>query len=374
MFTSEKNFDIVMKFFVRCIFLSVSTLSTLFLTAPARSQSTNQSFPTPVSSGEISGSIKPRDVGDARLTSYYYQFDGDQGDLFINVVTRNFTGDIDVFTQSGLKPLTKIVVYADFAESETGRVLYLRKPEKMMLRIQGRPPGDDPATFRIKFAGSFVASSQAEPAGEPTLPTLTAKTESGIRVNSVGTIVEIIPKATPTPLGAETSAADEERSELAETEKEKAERVADTKNEEKPSEPVAETTKKMGVVVTDNVPATHATTTPPAATARTRGRRNPPRRTPPAEPPVATTPGDTPAKKPPVTGGRRRTPPKAAATEPDPMASVNLVILFKDGAKIERPMSEVLRFTVDKGVLTVISKDGTTGRYSILDVARLTVQ
>jgi hypothetical protein len=48
--------------------------------------------------------------------------------------------------------------------------------------------------------------------------------------------------------------------------------------------------------------------------------------------------------------------------------------LFKDGTTIERPMSEVLRFTVDKGVLTVISKDGRIGRYSILDVAKVTIQ
>src|SRR5688500_4866895 len=119
----------------------------LFLTAVGiTAQSTNQSSPTPVTSTEISGTIKARDVGDARLTSYYYQFDSDQGDLFINVVTRNFTGDIDIFTQSGLRPLAKIVVYADLAESETGRVLYLRKPEKMILRVQGRKPGDEPTT------------------------------------------------------------------------------------------------------------------------------------------------------------------------------------------------------------------------------------
>jgi len=53
---------------------------------------------------------------------------------------------------------------------------------------------------------------------------------------------------------------------------------------------------------------------------------------------------------------------------------VNLVILFKDGSKIERPMTEVLRFTVDRGVLTVISRDGTVGRYSILDVAKVTIE
>jgi len=183
-----------MQMFDRIIPALLAIFTTLIVISPLAAQSSDQNFPTPVTSNEISGTIKARDIGDARLTSYYYQFDGDQGDLFINVMTRNFTGDIDVFTQSGLKPLTKMVVYADFGESETGRVIYLRKPEKMILRIQGRTPGDDAATFRIKFAGGFVASTQTEPTNEPALPNLTAKNESGIRVNSVG------PGAVVTPI------------------------------------------------------------------------------------------------------------------------------------------------------------------------------
>jgi hypothetical protein len=50
------------------------------------------------------------------------------------------------------------------------------------------------------------------------------------------------------------------------------------------------------------------------------------------------------------------------------------VILFKDGSKIERPMNEVLRFSVDRGILTVVSKDGTTAKYSIFEVASVTIQ
>ena len=177
----------------------VLTTVTLIGCGTMFAQSTNQNFPTPVTSPEITGTIKARDLGDARLTSYYFQFDGAQGDLFINVVTQNFTGDVDVFIQKDLRPLTKIIVYADFAEHETGRVIYLRKPEKMLLRVQGRTPGDDPASFRIKFAGSFVASTATEGPTEPELPSVTATNSSGIRVNSVGTIVEVIPKATPVP-------------------------------------------------------------------------------------------------------------------------------------------------------------------------------
>lgn len=357
---------------------SASLFAILLCTiASALGQSTNQSFPTPVTSNEISGSIKARDVGDARLTSYFYQIDGGQGDLFINVVARNFTGDIDVFIQNGLRPVTKIVVYADFGENETGRVIYLRKPEKMILRVQGRTPGDDPATFRIKFAGSFVASTQTEPDAEPSLPNLTAKNESGIRVNSVGTIVEIIPKATPTPAPVETaSAVVDERSGVEETEPEKSEVTAETKTDDKPVETPAETPpKKLAVVVTDNIPDTPETkpATPPVRR-RTRGR-TPPKPTPPADAAAiegATEPG---AKAPPPRTRRGRVPPKAIAPkEPDPLEKVNLIILFKDGTSIERPMSEVFRFSVDKGVLTVVAKDGSIGRYSILDVAKLTIQ
>ena len=103
-------------------------------------QSTTQEFATPVVSNEISGTIKARDIGDSRLTTYYYALNSDQGDLFINIVTKNLSADIDVFTTVGLRPMTKVVVYADYGETETGRAIYLRKSEKLLLRIQGRSP------------------------------------------------------------------------------------------------------------------------------------------------------------------------------------------------------------------------------------------
>lgn len=362
------------------IFLK-ATLAILSTIATLTAQSTNQDHPTPVRENQISGTIKARDVGDARLTSYFYQFDGAQGDLFINVVTRNLTGDIDVFTLNGLRALTKIVMYADLAESETGRVIYLRKSEKMLLRLQGRTPGDEPATFRIKFAGSFVASTMQEPAAEPELPSLTAKNESGIRVNSVGTIVEVIPKTTPTPPPAGVI---DERSEIPESEREperveeKQKAAAETKKEENPANvPTEEQPRKVEVIVTENLPE-KTEISPPASTRRTtRGRRRtPPRATPPADvAEVPAAPAETAITTPPARTRRGRVPPKTTAPkEPDPLEKVNLVILFKGGSKIERPMSEVLRFTVDKGMLTVIAKDGSIGRYSILDVAKVTIE
>ena len=362
-----------MRFFARSTSLLVVLLILVYAGAVV-GQSTNQNFPTPVTSSEISGTIKPRDVGDARLTSYFYQFDGDQGDLFINVVTRNFNGDLDVFAVNGLRPLTKIVLFADFGESETGRVIYLRKPEKMILRIQGRTPGDDAATFRIKFAGSFVASTQAEPSAEPSLPNVAAKNDSGIRVNSVGTIVEVIPKATPTPASVEATAAVEERREVEETDKAKVDQAPEVKTDASSAE-VPE--KKLEVVIVDTLPG--KTETAPAATTpprrRARSRSNVPTVIPPRTKEPETPPADTAASTPPASTRRGRTPPKAAVSrEPDPLEKVNLIILCKDGTSIERPMSEILRFGVDKGVLTVITKTGSIGRYAILDVEKLTVQ
>src|SRR5688500_10238111 len=133
-------------------------------------QSTSQNFPTPITSNEISGAIKARDVGDSRLTSYFYTFNSNQGDVFINIVTKNLNGDIDVFNAANLNPLTKIVVYADSSQNETGRVIYLRKPEKLILRIQGRTPNDEPAIYTIKFAGSFQPAQAVAESEQSKLP------------------------------------------------------------------------------------------------------------------------------------------------------------------------------------------------------------
>ena len=111
----------------------------MLLFAPQlRAQSTSQDFPSPVTTSEINGTIRTRDIGDSRLTTYFYAFGGEQGDLFLNVVSKNFTGDVDVFTAAGLRPVTKIVIYAAEGENETGRAVYFRKTEKLLLRVQGK--------------------------------------------------------------------------------------------------------------------------------------------------------------------------------------------------------------------------------------------
>jgi hypothetical protein len=56
------------------------------------------------------------------------------------------------------------------------------------------------------------------------------------------------------------------------------------------------------------------------------------------------------------------------------LANVKLVILFKDGTKVERPMTEVFRFTADQTTLTVTLKNGREAKFSILEVASVTIQ
>lgn len=352
------------------------------LAVGARAQSTTQDFPTPVTSSEISGVIKPRDLGDSRLTTYYYVLTGEQGDLFLNLVTRNFTGDIDVFTANGLRPMTKIVVYADYGEAETGRAIYLRKAEKLLLRIQGRTPNDDEATFRLKFAGSFAAMRADDVPTAPEPPKVTAENRGGVRVNSVGTILPAPPKV------------EEKVAEKIEIPADPA-AIAKTENREeaKPSDsPVRdEEPKRTEVIVSDPVKPETAPASRSSRRAAAARRRLPVRRPPPVkkeaeapatdtttavtektETPAAT--ASTPSFR--TLSTRRRPTPskKPVEPKPDPLESINLVVQFKDGTSLEKRMSDVFRFSVDKGVLTVVLKDRTVTRYPIADVARVTIE
>lgn len=393
----------------KILFDSLITVFVVFfaLTFSVFSQSNNQLFPTPVTTNEINGKIKARDLGDSRLTTYYYAFNGEQGDVFINVVTSNFSGDIDVFSNDGAKTLTKIVIYADASENETGRVIYLRKSEKLLLRIEGRTPNDDDATFRIKFAGSFQAITDAKAAEELKLPEIKEDTSSGIRVNSVGTIIEVIPKPTPPPKEIpvrteETEAKKEIVKEISiETEDETAV-VAETAPESKKNvvkqisiesedktaivaetsvEPKKSEEKETEIAANPETPKTEVKTEEPAKETTPTETEVKKAETEKSEEKTAekfevktteNTAEKENAKTPKVKKAKKTKPAKAA--EPDPLANIQLIVLFKDGTKLERPMSEILKVGVDKGILTVISKDGTIGRYSILDVAKMTIE
>ncbi len=265
------------------IHLSIAVL--VFGVLGVCAQSTEQQFPTPVFANQISGEIKARALGDNRQTTYFYTFNGGQGDLFLNLVTNNLNADIDVFVEQGLRPLTKIAVYADRGETETGRVIYLRKQEKLLLRIQGRTPNDEPGRYQIKFAGGFIAAG-SDVVIPPEPPRVVVRVDDPI--------------------------------------------VADRDEDEDKDKDVASQDK----VRSEPVPSKKSAES--------------------IAPPVTTRP---------------RPEPKA-----NPMANFNLIVLFTDGSRMERPMTEVVRFQVNNGMLTIVNKGGGTSRYSMADVVKVSIE
>lgn len=355
------------KFQIPKLIRSIIFICTAFFCVHA--QSTDQSFPTAVTSNQIEGAINARDIGDSRRTSYFYTFNSTQGDIFINVVTNNFNGAIDVFNAENLQPITKIVFYAGDSAKETGRVFYLRKPEKLILRIQGRTPNDDPATFQIKFAGSFAPAVAATADNErPETPKVTKETESDIIVNSVGTIIGVKPKPTPSPAAKKEKT--EKKTKTAETKKEA--EVAESKTEEtiiaeiKPEEAIEKTEpekeeKTVQLIVTD--PATEqksdetiAETTEEETTEK------------------AETVIEEANKEKETTETKKENEETEKEKKANALANINLTILLKNGDKFVRPMSEVFSVNIDDGKMTVITKDGEIKRFSIFDIAKTTIE
>jgi hypothetical protein len=319
--------------------MPICLVAIAFFAISSAGQSSDQNFPSPVTESQIASTIRARDMGDARLTTHYWVFDGAQGDLFINVVTQNFSGEINVYQASDLKPLTQMVMYADTGVSETGRVIYMRRPGRLMLRVQGRTPNDDPATYSIKFAGSFVALASQKQEGPPTVG---STEETGIKVNSVGTIIAAPPKtlpvATPSP---------ERQSEVntAVTMPPTPREDEATTEPKSGQTPAKENDANVHTVFGNKSAKVTVTNAPPSAPAR-----------PPA---TRTTPGRP--------SGR-------AVTTTDPMAGYRLVIVFKDGSRAERDMSAVVRFAYDRGFLSIVGKDGSVDKYPATVVASVTVQ
>lgn len=375
-----------------------------FCISDVEAQSTRQEFPTPITTNEISGRIPARDIGDARLTNYFYTFNGNQGDVFINVQTTNLNGDIDIFTADNLKSLTKITIYSDISNNETGRVIYLRKPEKLILRIQGRTPNDDAATFRIKFAGSFepLPAAAAENSA-PELPEVKSENQTDVRVNSVGTIIEVKPKPIPMPKDVvakvekkpknkkskpvagniETPVEESKNEDKLKAEEKSSENTKITIEktvDESPSEieAVKETSKETETDVSAKIVITEETIDENAedksknedvteVSEKVEEKRAEETAESVVKKPVRTRRGQA-AK---TTAAKTATPKPPV---PDPLENIRLTVLLKDGTKIEHQMSEILRFNILKGVLTITKKDGKIERYSILDIERTIIE
>ena len=367
-------------------------------------QSNDANYPTPIVSNEISGIISARAVGDSRLTRYFYRFGGNQGDVFINVKTKNLNGDIDIFTSQQRDSLTKITIYADSSENETGRVIYLRKPENLILRIEARSPNDEPAAFSIKFAGSFAPSQITAEDLLIEEPKVSGESSGTVKVNSVGTILE-----TPKPEKPSKSAIVENSVEKTEnrteektvnaeisetfdptkkssknlegfklekkpeTAKSKANTVTNveseieikvspdinSENKETENKPVVE---KVETAEMTDVPATE-NKSDISANANLPNEENKP------------TSGKTTEKNKEVeTKNAADTESAENSFDPSRLANVRLVISLKNGKKIEHQMSEVVWFNVNQGVLTIITNGGKTEKFQILDVAKMTVE
>lgn len=327
-------------------------------------QSSDVMFPTPVRQPVIEGVIQPRPIGDSRLTTLYFTFDGDQGDLFVNLKTQNFTGDLDLYLAAGLKPLTKIIVYADSGERETGRVIYLRKPERLILRLEGRAIGDEEARFQIKFAGGFIASTLPDAPGLPRVPKAVLAenlpAEPKRRENRPQTV-----QNSSEPSDSDDKIADK----LDETPGETPNSPANTDDQRKSSS-AAKPKVTPEVVVSDPL-AGKATAADEKTEPKPEVNPVPPNPRP-AEKSAAKRKSTIPSRP-----QRPKASPRSVEKETppaDPLANVRLIIRFRDGSIIERPLPEVLRFSVERGVLTVIMRNGTIGRYSMLEVANVTIE
>ena len=298
------------------LYLVIAASALGVFSSRAAAQSNDQRYPTPVTRSEIRGSIVARPIGDARLTQHFYVFDGEQGDIFVNIVAENFTGDIDIFVQDGLRPLSKIVFYADYQNNETGRVLYLRKRERLLLRVQGRTPNDDPASYVIKFAGSFLAVNAADFPNAPELPVI-ARSE---------------PARTERP-PREEARAETRRAEASPSRAERAQ------PESRPAVPAKK--EETAVVRKEEAPAKDEET--PAAPRRENATPRPPER-------------------------------EAARSAAPRSRMLKLVIEFTDGSRIERPMTEISRFSVEGETLVVLPKGGPVRRYSMATVNRVSIE
>ncbi|MDQ4123715.1 MAG: hypothetical protein M3209_19935 [Acidobacteriota bacterium] len=332
----------------------------LLLIVPIFGQSTNQDFPSPVLREEISSSIVARDIGDSRLTRHFYTFYAGVGDLVLNVETTNFNGDIDLFEATTFRPISKVSIYASDSASKTSRTVYFRQRTHVVMRVEGRTPNDDPANYRINFSGTFAAATDLPQPPEDLEPKVAPKSgsESVARVNSVGAIIEAV----------------------------------DSKKQPEPAETESQITETAKETSAEETTSTTAETRPPAS--RRTSRTRPPRRAMPSaktEEPTKTDPAKTTAENTSVTPRLTPTPRRSAparrntrtqparketTTEPkvDPLANVRLVVLLKDGYKIERPMSEILRTSVDRGTLVIVAKDGKIERFSLLDVLKFSIE
>lgn len=331
------------RLFVRCC---VAVLWLLALTAGASAQSTDIEFPTPVRTNEISGTITPRDVGDPRLTRYFYSLTGTNGDLILTVESRNLNGDVDIFTSNGLRPLAKISMYAGDTASSSSKTIYFKREEALILRVEARSPNDNEGSFRIRFDGAFAPFMGEAREPEPIVPAAPSSAANGKtrRVTATGARIDepVVETATTTP--ATVTPAPEATA---------TEKTPDT------TQPTATETEPARSP-TPRASRTRRPRTPRASSRNARNRPAPPAPTenqPTAQPEQpATTTTETPATPEPAAAGPR------------------LIIETRDGLRVERYMTTVRRVTVDNGQIIVILKSGKVERQPMTNVLKMSIE
>lgn len=315
--------------------LLAALLLTLALGQSASGQSTELEYPTPVRTNEIAGTITARDLGDPRLTRYYYSFTGTPGDLIVVAEGRNLEGDVDVFTAGTLRPLAKVSFYAGGTASGGAKTIYLKNRESLILRVEARTPNDNEGSFRVRFEGSFEPILgevvMPEPVGPPTSETSSAGKKTR-RVNAVGARIE--EPELPAPTVAETS-----------------------------PESASPSTVTPSATETPGATTAEATTPAPPRPRSPRNRRTrTPRSSRPTRPPAQT------AKTAPTVE-----PAPAPAVEPEP-AGPRLIIETRDGMRVERYMTTVRRVTVERGQVVVVTRDGKVERQPMSNVLRMAIE
>ncbi|MGI9106222.1 MAG: hypothetical protein ACR2G4_08240 [Pyrinomonadaceae bacterium] len=384
----------------------------LMLTASASAQSIDLTSPTPVITNEINGRIPALDIGDARLTKYFYTFNSVQGDLELIVESNNLDGDIDIYTAGNLRPLAKVTLYAGTSSSRIAKSVYIRRGEPLLLRVQARTPNDMEGSFRIILGGAFSPAARLATAGggvdappvetaganaSPTASSAGSADRRVKRVSSVGARIEEppaevaaktetvegeTPAIEPAPAAKKSPARTNTRRPRRDTRRgaaksETAKRdAANTTTNESGEKSESITTKATETESSDSAARNEAATPETPAPTKTTKRARPAAaavRVPRAK--RTRTPSA--AKRtdaPPAAADAPAAPTSAAATPAPPVPSARLVLVLRDGETFERDMGSVRRVTVEKGMIVIVSKNGKIERQPMANVLRMSIE
>ena len=365
----------------------------LTLCASASAQSVEINSPTPVISNEIAGRIAPLDIGDSRSTRYFYNFNGQQGDLEFTVESFNLEGDIDIFLAKSMRPLTKVTLYAGTSSSKVAKSVYLRRDESLILRVQARTPNDAEGTYRIILGGAYMpaarlsgdsASTDKTNAVAPSPNPTSARSaeRKGKRVTSTGARIEepvaevavkVAPKSEeapdpPPPVAAKKAPAKTRPARNRTRGNSRAE-TARKRSPEKPetggdAEKGREGKTETANAASDERNETGAAARPPAP--------KPERARPVRVPRASRNKNSNTAKS---TGPPAESAAKSPSETPAPPApSPRLVLVMRDGEQFVRDMSGVRRVTVEKGMIVIVSKNGKTERQPLAAVLRMSIE